>query len=124
VREAFYHLYDQGYRRLAFVSGAEDSFDNTERRQTFLEEAEKNGLSVACYPGNFTEESGYQAALPLIQSHSLPEAVFCANDQMAIGFIKALQANGLRVPEDVHRDILHRDIQRFARTRGCRGGGL
>lgn len=101
TREVFRHLYNQGARRLAFVAGAVDSFDNLERKQVFLDEAARHALSVTCYQGNFTRPSGYQAAEEIIASASLPEAVFCANDQMAIGLMEALKAHRLRVPYDV-----------------------
>jgi LacI family transcriptional regulator len=84
TKEAFYHLYNQGARRIAFVSGALDSFDNADREKAFLEEAGKNNVVVRCYSGNFTEVSGYKAAQMIIETGDLPEAVFCANDQMAI----------------------------------------
>lgn len=101
TKEAFEHLYAQGARRMAFVSGAADSFDNTERKKAFLRAAEKHDLSVPCYDGNFTEVSGYEVAQTLIATKALPEAVFCANDQMAIGFIKAMKEHGLKAPDDV-----------------------
>ncbi len=101
TRQVFQHLYRQGARRLAFVAGAADSFDNTERQQTFLEEARARGLEVRLYQGDFTEASGYRVAREILASGNLPEAVFCANDQMAVGFLNALQENGLRVPQDV-----------------------
>lgn len=101
TREVFYHLYSQGFRRLAFVAGSPDSFDNAERKATFLHEAEKHGLGVRCYRGYFTEASGYQIAQEIIASGDLPEAVFCANDQMAIGFLKAMREHGLRAPQDI-----------------------
>ncbi len=100
VRQAFQHLVDQGARKLSFVSGASDSFDNAERMTAFLDEASKHHIGVTCIDGAFTEESGYAAGLRVIASGSFPDGVFCANDQMAIGFIKALQENHLRVPED------------------------
>ena len=100
VRQAFQHLVDQGARKLCFVSGASDSFDNAERMTAFLDEASKYHIGVTCIDGTFTEESGYAAGLRVIESGSFPDGVFCANDQMAIGFIKALQENHLRVPED------------------------
>jgi LacI family transcriptional regulator len=37
----------------------------------------------------------------IIAAGDLPEAVFCANDQMAVGFLRAMQANGLRAPRDI-----------------------
>lgn len=101
TKEVFHHLYSQGVRRFAFVAGAADSFDNAERRQVFVDEAAKNALAVACYEGSFTRPSGYQVAREIIASGNLPEAVFCANDQMAIGFMEALQEHQLLVPYDV-----------------------
>ncbi len=101
VKEAFYHLHDQGARKLAFVSGAQDSLDNTERTQAFLDEADKNHVPVRVYPGDFTEAAGYRVANGIIRANDLPDAVFCANDQMAIGFIRAMREHGLRAPEDI-----------------------
>lgn len=101
TRAVFEHLYSQGARRLAFVAGSPDSFDNAERKATFLAEAERHGLSVRCYQGYFTEASGYQVAKEIIATGELPEAVFCANDQMAIGFLRAMNEHGLRAPQDI-----------------------
>jgi LacI family transcriptional regulator len=101
VREAFFHLYEQGARRIYFISGALDSYDNTERMQAFLEEGQKHHLSIQHYNGNFTEESGYNVARMIIAAHDLPEAVFCANDQMAIGFMKAMKEHNLNAPNDI-----------------------
>lgn len=101
ARDTFYHLYEQGARRIAFMSGASDSFDNTERRQAFLQEAQNHNVPIIQYKGNFTEKSGYEIAKAVIASNDLPDAVFCANDQMAIGFIKAMKECGLRAPDDI-----------------------
>lgn len=101
VREAFYHLYDQGMRRIHFIAGSPNAFDNVERLQTFLDEARRCGLHTPVHQGNFTEESGYQVAQAIIHSGDLPEAVFCANDQMAIGFLRAMKTHGLRAPDDI-----------------------
>jgi LacI family transcriptional regulator, galactose operon repressor len=101
AKEAFNHLYDQGARKIFFISGALDSFDNIERKKAFLNEADKNDVTIHCYNGNFTEESGYDIARMIIGINDLPEAVFCANDQMAIGFIKAMKENNLRAPDDI-----------------------
>lgn len=101
VRAAFRHLYNQGLRRLAFLAGAPDSFDNHERTQAFLDEASQHGLVVHRSQGNFTEQSGFDAAQEMIERGELPEGIFCANDQMAIGFLKALHAAGRSAPADV-----------------------
>lgn len=99
--DAFDHLYGQGARKIAYLSGAVDSQDNTERMRAFLNRAGTQDLPVACHQGNFTEESGYAVAELLITTCDLPEAIFCANDQMAIGFINALQTHGVKVPDDI-----------------------
>ena len=101
VREAFQHLYLQGARKIAFIAGAPDSIDNTERMETFLAEAERHHLNVPVYQGNFTEISGYEAAKTILSSNNRPEAVFCANDQTAIGFLRAMTERGLRAPQDI-----------------------
>jgi len=101
VEEAFAHLYRQGLRRMAYVTGALDSFDNGERTEAFLSAAARHNVNVRIYYGNFTQRSGYEAAQTIIASGDLPEAVFCANDQMAIGFIQALHEHGLEAPDDI-----------------------
>ncbi|MBK8137233.1 MAG: LacI family DNA-binding transcriptional regulator [Chloroflexi bacterium] len=101
VREAFKHLYDQGLRKMSFVAGALDSFDNSERMATFLAEAERHSLAAAVYQGNFTEISGYEAGKVVLESSDLPDAVLCSNDQMAIGFLRAMKERGLHAPGDI-----------------------
>jgi len=99
--DAFYHLYNQGARRIIFVSGALDSLDNTERMEAFIGEGKKNNLPIQCYYGTFTEDSGYDIAKALLESGELPDAAFCANDQMAIGFIRAMKEKNLKAPDDI-----------------------
>ena len=101
VRQVFNHLYDQGKRRISFVAGAMDSLDNAERMQAFLQEGCKHDLTIPVYQGNFTEESGYAIAQQIIASRDLPEAVFCANDQMAVGFLRAMSEHRLDAPRDI-----------------------
>lgn len=101
TREVFYHLYNQGVRRMIYVAGSLASFDNTERMSAFLEEAAKNHLTIPVYQGDFQEETGYQIGRSIIESLCLPEAVFCANDQMAIGFIRAMKEKNLKAPDDI-----------------------
>lgn len=101
TREVFYHLYNQGARRIIYVAGSPDSFDNRERMNTFLGEGEKNKIFIDVYHGNFHEESGYQIGRTIIESNHLPDAAFCANDQMAIGFMRAMKEKKLKVPEDI-----------------------
>lgn len=101
ARDVFCHLFGQGARKISFISGAKDSFDNMVRMKAFLAEAGKNNVTVPVFQGNFTEASGYDVAKEIIQSGDLPEAVFCANDQMAIGFLRAMKEHHLNAPSDI-----------------------
>jgi LacI family transcriptional regulator len=51
--------------------------------------------------GDFTEESGYRAGKRLLAMAERPDAVFAANDMMALGCLFALTEGGLRVPGDL-----------------------
>jgi len=96
------HLLDEGRRRLAHISGPADNFEATERRQGFEEAVLGAGLVPAgVAEGDFSEESGYAAAALLAGAAAAPDAIFCANDMMAVGCLRALQDAGLRTPEDV-----------------------
>ncbi len=101
ARQVFHHFYEQGVRRIAFIEGPRDAFDNIERKSTFLQEGEKYGLQIPSFEGSFTEISGYEAAQKIIRSGDLPEAIFCANDQMALGVLRAMEEHGLRAPDDI-----------------------
>lgn len=101
VRAAFAHLHEQGCRRMSFIAGAPDSFDNAERLGAFVAEAEQHQLTVSVVQGNFTEASGYEAGKTILKSGVLPDAVFCANDQMAIGLLRALKEANMQAPGDM-----------------------
>lgn len=51
--------------------------------------------------GNYDLESGYKAMKELLQLNKIPTAVFCSNDDIAVGAIKAIVEKGLRVPQDI-----------------------
>lgn len=95
---------DRGYRSFGFIGGLESTTDNRERYQAFLEVMENNHLPFGrkqYYSGDYREKSGYTAAKIMVLSGSVPEVVVCANDNMAIGAIRALKEQGLRIPADV-----------------------
>ena len=52
-------------------------------------------------PGNYTTYSGYLAMRQFLDSGNPVDAVYCANDQMAVGVIKACEETGIRIPEDI-----------------------
>jgi LacI family transcriptional regulator len=97
------HLLDAGHRRIAFVSGPRGNFDAQQREQGFRAAmAElRPGESSRIVAGDFTEQSGYRAGRELLAQKSRPDAVFAANDMMAVGCLQAFKEAGLDVPGDI-----------------------
>jgi LacI family transcriptional regulator len=97
------HLVRLGYRRIAFISGPDDNADATERQAGYertLAQLRPSSQPIVL-PGRFTEESGFAAGHRLTLVNPRPDAVFAANDAMALGCLLALREAGLRVPEDI-----------------------
>ncbi len=96
---------DHGKRRLFWVHGPADSPDSRERRYglDYVLRASPQCELTGFYEGYYSVESGEKAGESLLAMprRELPDAVVSANDQMAIGVVKALTRAGVRVPEDV-----------------------
>jgi LacI family transcriptional regulator len=95
---------DHGHRRLWYVNGPESAPDAQERHRTLLQvlRGHPEGRLMGTVQGNFTVISGVQAGQHLLDvCDELPDAVVCANDQMAIGLLQAFGQAGVRVPADV-----------------------
>jgi len=99
VALAIGHLVDQGHTKIQHISGPLMSTEALLRAEAVAVEFERRGLeSLPILQGDWTAESGYELA-----SHVDPTAtaIFCGNDQIAMGVIHALADHGLRVPEDM-----------------------
>lgn len=96
-------LLSAGHSRLAYIAGEAGSSTNRDREQSFTERLAEKGVSLyARESGDYSYESGYQAALRLLERSPRPDAIFCANDLMAMAALDAARWHaGLRVPEDV-----------------------
>jgi len=97
-------LINRGFQRFGFLGGLAHTLDNQERFAAFEETLRKHDIPFDrsyYYHGNYRENSGYQAAKIMILSNDLPEVLVCANDNMAIGAIKAFEEHGIRVPDDI-----------------------
>jgi DNA-binding LacI/PurR family transcriptional regulator len=93
----------RGARSFGFVSGPDTSHASLGRLAGFAERLNERGAGpVVVAKGDYRYESGFEAALELYREGRGPEALFCANDLLAIGAMDALRkAYGLRMPEDV-----------------------
>ena len=97
------HLIAAGHRRIAFIAGPPSNYDARERLRGFRDAlaACAGQVQGSELPGDFDEASGYRAGQALLAAGQLPDAVFAANDMMALGCLYALTQAGVRVPEDV-----------------------
>ncbi|QDZ16279.1 LacI family DNA-binding transcriptional regulator [Humibacter ginsenosidimutans] len=94
------HLLALGHTRLAVVTGPADWVEADARARGFTETLTSAGLApLAVVPGDWTAESGYLAYQELHGQGAT--AVFCSNDQMALGLIHAASEHGVRVPVDL-----------------------
>lgn len=106
-RELARHLIeDHGLRRLAFVGGEAESPDAGARFLGFRQACRDAGLPVPDEPDlraeMMTQAEGARAAEALLdRPGERPQGVLFANDQMAVGALRALERRGVRVPEDI-----------------------
>lgn len=103
-RRATEHLLSLGHRRIAHLLGPSGNVLTTERLQGYSEALSAAGLPIErewIIPGDFHMENGAEAAQRFRESESPPTAIFCANDEMAIGFISEMQRHGYLCPRDV-----------------------
>ncbi|MBB3062509.1 LacI family DNA-binding transcriptional regulator [Microbulbifer rhizosphaerae] len=98
------HLLQLGHRRIAVIKGPKSSPLTRDRLAGYRDALEEAGIafdeSLLC-PGDFTLHSGHKAAGVLIDLNERPTAIFCENDEMAIGAIQRIKQSGLRVPDDI-----------------------
>ncbi|KPI07576.1 transcriptional regulator, LacI family [Actinobacteria bacterium OK074] len=96
------HLYETGRRRIAFVNGPADTVPGRSRAEGYRAALAECGLGYdqrLVVHTEFGIESGAGATARLLAAR--PDAVFCANDQLALGAARALHAAGLAIPGDV-----------------------
>ncbi|HST43702.1 MAG TPA: LacI family DNA-binding transcriptional regulator, partial [Luteimonas sp.] len=79
------HLRAAGHARIAFIAGPADNFDARERRRGYLDASSADGSAPWVVDGDFSESSGCHAGEQLLAATSRPDAVFAANDMMALG---------------------------------------
>lgn len=95
-----------GHRRVAIIEG-QPGFRSTQlRREGYLSALRAHAIAERrewIVTGNYDMESGYSAMLQLLAlpPEARPTAVFCSNDEMAVGASKAAAESGLRVPDDL-----------------------
>jgi LacI family transcriptional regulator len=97
------HLFEHGHKRVAFLGDPHGSPDVAERWKGFLDAHRARRRrrwrpAIAC---GFREEDGRAAASVMLADPDRPEAIVCANDEIAMGVLVAARSAGLTAPDDL-----------------------
>lgn len=93
------HLTGQGVRDLVHLAGPLEWADAQRRREGFERACRESGARGRVVPcGQWRASAGYAAVMALAE---LPEGIVAANDQLALGAMRALHERGARLPQDV-----------------------
>ncbi|MAM87883.1 MAG: LacI family transcriptional regulator [unclassified Hahellaceae] len=98
------HLMTSGHRKIATITGPQSLADARSRHKGFLQALADEGQALPesrVVEGDYSVESGRRGATELLASGRDFTAVFCGNDDTAIGAMAVFRENGLRIPDDV-----------------------
>lgn len=98
------YLYKLGHRRIGLIAGLSARRQIFTRQHVFIEFHARKHLALdktLIIESEFSDQAGYDAMHQLLSRNDPPTAAFAANDILAIGALKATQALGWRVPDDV-----------------------
>lgn len=101
---AVQHLIGLGHRRIAHLSGPAENILTGARRNGYRRALAEAGLpldSALEYAGAFSLQGGIAGFAQFFEAADRPTAIFCANDESAMGFISAAHRAGVQVPRDV-----------------------
>ena len=101
AKNAVEYLISLGHTNIAHISGPNNWYEATKRREGWQKALKDAGLSPGLLVyGDWSAESGYQAIREIV-GKSQPTAVFVANDAMALGGLKALNELKINVPQEI-----------------------
>ena len=102
VNDLMTQMIQKGHKRFAYVSGPKEAFNNTERYKGYSKALHEAGIeNKDVFEGDFTTPSGYKAGKLIAKLNPLPDFVYCANDEMAIGVMNALTSEGISIPKTI-----------------------
>ena len=102
AQQATEFLLSKGHKEIACITGPDSSANSGLRLQGFKDTLAAHQLQpTGIYRGDYFSQSGYRACNDLLASKQSFSAIFTANDNMAMGAIRALHEAGLQVPHDI-----------------------
>lgn len=103
-KEVVSHLIKNGHRKIIYLSGPEGISNSQDRERGYIDALKDEGIDVEekyIYKTNGRIEEGYSAINRAIQKLSEFSAIVCFNDLLAMGAMKSLEENDLKIPQDV-----------------------
>jgi LacI family transcriptional regulator len=103
-RIAMTHLLEQGYHKIGHISGPLDWWEARQRMSAWKDSLTEAGLDANdshCVEGNWSSASGALAIEKLFYQYSDMDAIFVANDQMALSVLQFFAEKQIRVPNDI-----------------------
>jgi LacI family transcriptional regulator len=103
-RMAMSHLLEQGYRKIGHISGPLDWWEARQRMAAWKDALTEAGLDANdrfCVEGNWSSASGALAIDKLYDQYPELDAIFVANDQMALGVLQFFAEKKISIPEDI-----------------------
>ena len=93
----------QGATRIGFIGGQDVPGEADIREVAFVKYGQQKGVvsEMDIYRGGFSSASGYELAKKMLEKQDYPSALFVASDSIAIGVLRAIHENGVRIPEQI-----------------------
>lgn len=104
VYEGISYLINEGHKEIGFITGREGFESSKQRIHGFmraLKDNEIEPLEHYIVTGDYSIDSGYKNMMGILKLGAYPSAMFCSNDDMAFGAVKAINEVGLRIPQDI-----------------------
>jgi len=98
------YLYEKGCRQIAYISGSQLESNGIDRLEGYQNTMRQLGLSLKSdwiIEADFDAGKAYHAVDGLVNGGNKPDAIFCADDYMAIAVIKRLLEIEIQVPDDI-----------------------
>jgi DNA-binding LacI/PurR family transcriptional regulator len=103
-KQAVEYLVGLGHRKIAMICGPSHSIPALDRLEGYMTVLFENQIPYSSdwiIEGDFCAPSGYAAGKELLNRNPCPSAVFCSNDLMALGLMRAVKEACLRIPDDI-----------------------
>jgi DNA-binding LacI/PurR family transcriptional regulator len=95
------HLISLGHKEIMHITGPAKSYEAGQRKAGYELAMKRANLKTQIEVGDWSVSTGYKIGRKILEKKQRPTAIFCANDHLSLGLIKAFSQNNLDVPRDL-----------------------